>query len=48
MYEDEKTREELKRLQSVPDNELTEDEFKFKHGLLTELEIKGGIPPAHC
>ena len=48
MYEDEKAKKELKRLQNIPDNKLSEEEFLLKNGLLTDFHTKGGIPPCHC
>jgi hypothetical protein len=41
-------KKETKKMQKKPDEQLSEEEFKLKHGFLTEAVINGGINPAHC
>ncbi|MBT4277160.1 hypothetical protein HOD96_00210 [Candidatus Falkowbacteria bacterium] len=43
----EKLEKEAKKLQKKSDEQLSEEEFKLKHGLLTEADLNGGIPPCH-
>jgi hypothetical protein len=46
--EQEDLEKERQRVENIPDNQLTVDELKLKHGLLTKLDTEGGIPPVHC